>query len=225
VTRRIVFVDIDGTLVTGTSSGSFLAQRLGHVTEVDEAEAAYAAGTIDNHEVCAIDARGWAGTHETQVDAWLEDLPLVDGIDRTVAWCRSHDVVPVLASLAWDPVGAHLARRFGFSDHCGPQLRTTAGIYTGEVSQTFDEYDKRDFALSVCHQLEVDPAHCVAIGDSRSDLPLFDVVGFSIALNASPDARSRASTTLESGSLANVVPLIQPWLASAQFCHAQHNSR
>lgn len=212
----IVFFDIDGTLVTGTSSGSFLAHRLGHAAEVDEAEAAYAAGTLDNHEVCAIDARGWAGAHVAQVAAWLEDLPLIDGIDQTVAWCRSHDLVPVLASLAWDPVGAHLAHRFGFAGHCGPQLRTTAGTYTGEVAQTFDEHDKRDFALSVCHEWGADPSRCVAIGDSRSDLPLFDIVGFSDALNASPDARLRASVTLDSGSLADVVPLIQSWITSSE---------
>jgi len=212
----IVFVDIDGTLVPGTSSGSFLAHRLGHAAEVDQAEARYAAGTLDNHEVCAIDARGWAGAQVAQVAAWLEDLPLIDGIDQTVAWCRSHDLAPVLASLAWDPVGAHLARRFGFAGHCGPQLRTTVGTYTGEVAQTFDEHDKRDFALSVCHEWAVDPAHCVAIGDSRSDLPLFDLVGFSVALNASPDARLEASATLDSGWLADVVPLIQSWITSSE---------
>ena len=164
-----VFFDIDGTLVTGTSSGSFLAQRLGHATEVDEAEARYAAGAIDNHEVCAVDARGWAGTQRTQIDSWLEDLPLIDGIRQTVGWCRSHDLVPVLASLAWEPVGVHLARRFGFAGHCGPQLQMTAGNYTGDVSVSFDEFDKRDFALGVCDALGVASPQC---GERREGLAL-----------------------------------------------------
>ncbi len=213
----VAFFDIDGTLVSGTSSGAFLAQRLGHAAEVDEAEARYAAGAIDNHEVCVVDARGWAGTHQSRVDNWLEELPLIDGIDQTVGWCKSHGLVPVLASLAWEPVGAHLARRFGFSGHCGPQLETTAGIYTGEVAQTFDEFDKRDFALGVCHQLGVEPSRSIAIGDSRSDLPLFEVVGLSIALNGSADARARASTTLDSDSLVEAIPLIRSWMTAAQF--------
>ena len=42
--RQAVFFDIDGTLVPERSSGSFLAERLGHQVELDAAEAAYAAG-------------------------------------------------------------------------------------------------------------------------------------------------------------------------------------
>lgn len=212
----IVFFDIDGTLVTGTSSGSFLAQRFGHAHDVDEAEARYAAGAIDNHEVCAIDARGWAGASVAQVSAWLDDLPLIDGIEEAVDWCRSHDLLPVLASLAWAPVGAHLAQRFGFAAHCGPTLHTADGSYTGDVTTTFDEHDKRDFALSICSQLGVPPSRCVAIGDSRSDLPLFDAVGYSVAFNASHDARAKAATAVDSASIVGVLPPIESWLVQTR---------
>lgn len=138
----IVFFDIDGTLVTGTSSGSFLAQRLGHATDLDDAEAAYAAGTLSNHDVCVIDAKGWAGYKESEVDAWLHDLPLVDGIAETIAWCTAHDITPVLASLAWDVVGTHLADRFGFESHCGPALETAGGHYTGAVAATLEVWSR-----------------------------------------------------------------------------------
>lgn len=43
--QRAVFFDVDGTLVPERSFGSFLAERLGHLVELDVAEAAYAAGT------------------------------------------------------------------------------------------------------------------------------------------------------------------------------------
>ncbi|WP_211324936.1 hypothetical protein [Williamsia limnetica] len=45
ITRGIVFFDIDGTLVPSMSSGSFLAARLGHQSELDHAERRYAAGS------------------------------------------------------------------------------------------------------------------------------------------------------------------------------------
>ncbi len=211
-----MFFDIDGTLVTGTSSGSFIAQRLGHAHEVDKAEARYAAGDIDNHAVCIIDAHGWSGTSAAQVSAWLEDLPLIDGIDEALRWCKSQNLVPMLASLAWDPVGAHLARRFGFAAHCGPKLDTTNATYTGEVAATFDEHDKRDFAITSCRRVGVLPARCIAIGDSRSDLPLFEAVGFSVAFNASPDARAQATTTVDSTSLVDALPPIEEWLLESQ---------
>ena len=207
----IVFFDIDGTLVTGTSSGAFLAQRLGHAREMNKAEADYAAGVIDNDQVCAIDAQGWAGAAQSEIELWLLDLPLVTGIEETVAWCHSRNLLAVVASLAWDVVGAHLAGRFGFADYCGPRLQSSAGRYTGKVDRSFDEFDKRNFALDVCHRTGVSPERCVAIGDSRSDLPLFDVVDFSIALNASADARAKASVSLDSDSITDTTPLISAW--------------
>lgn len=55
----------------------------------------------------------------------------------------------------------------------------------------------------------------VAIGDSRSDLPLFEAVGFSVALNGTRDARAAASTAVDSSSFLaalHAVPelLLQP---------------
>jgi phosphoserine phosphatase len=210
----IVFFDIDGTLVPGTSSGSFLARRLGHVTELDAAEAAYAAGALSNHDVCVIDARGWAGALASEVDDWLDDLPLIDGVVETVLRCQSHNLVPVVASLAWDVVGEYLSRRFGFAAHCGPTLQMKNGRYTGKVTRTFDEYDKRDFALNLCQRYGVEASHCIAIGDSRSDLPLFGAVGHSIAFNGSDRARRTASVSIESRSILDVVPIIETWITN-----------
>jgi phosphoserine phosphatase len=115
--RAILFVDIDGTLVHGGSS-VFLAHQLGHADTVLPADEAYAAGRSRNDEVARIDALGYAGHREDRVQALLERMPLIDGIVDLVSWSRSAGVVPILASLAWDCVGGHLASRFGFAGFC-----------------------------------------------------------------------------------------------------------
>lgn len=212
--RRIVFFDIDGTLVPATSSGSFLAQRLGHREKLDAAEAAYAAGTLSNDEVCHLDARGWAGHRRDAVRNWLTKLPLIDGIAETLSWCRDQAIEPYLATLAWSEVGDHLAQRFGFEGYCGPTLGLVDGIYTGQVECTFDEYQKRDFALRIAAERDVTLARCAAVGDSRSDLPLFEAVGFSVAVNAGPAARSAATTAVDSADLRAIIPALETWLAA-----------
>jgi phosphoserine phosphatase len=54
----------------------------------------------------------------------------------------------------------------------------------------------------------------VAIGDSRSDLPLFAAVGYSVALNATSDARVAARATADGSSfltaLRAVPGLVEP---------------
>ncbi|MCX4679309.1 haloacid dehalogenase-like hydrolase [Streptomyces sp. NBC_01433] len=203
-----VFFDVDGTLVPGTSSSVFLAGFLGHRDELAKAEDAYASGDLDNRQVSELDAKGWAGVSEEQVSGWLDGLPLVSGITETVGWCRRNGLVPVLATLAWSPVGCYLTDRFGFHAFSGPRLETTGNRFTGRVARHFDEYDKRDFALAQARGLGLAPRSCGAIGDSRSDLPLFASVALSVAFNASAGARAAATVTVDGGDLRGVLPAL-----------------
>ncbi|GAA1648428.1 HAD family hydrolase [Actinoplanes couchii] len=208
----VVFFDVDGTLVPRTSSGQHLADRLGHAAVLRDAEAAYAAGTMSNRDVSVVDARGWAGWAPGDVLGFLDSMPLVDGIADTVTWCRDHDLEPVLATLAWDVVGGYLCERFGFGQASGPRLDVAGGRYTGAVAGHFDEYGKRDWARSVAAGHGVELRNCAAVGDSRSDLPLFAEVGLAVAFNASPAAAEAAHVTTEGDDLRAVLPLLASWL-------------
>ncbi|MGV9766366.1 HAD family hydrolase [Micromonospora tulbaghiae] len=168
--RGAVFFDVDGTL-TPTSSGQHLAELVGNAEEIAQIQAGYGAGTLSSDEACVLEARGWAGRAPAEAPAFLESLPLVDGIVETVSWCRAHSLVPVLATLAWDFVGTYLCSRFGFDRACGPRLQIVDGRYSGEVAEQFDEQAKRDFAVRVAADLGVELRHCAAIGDGRSAAP------------------------------------------------------
>jgi phosphoserine phosphatase len=208
--RGLVCFDVDGTLVPGTSSCAWVAAALGHEAELVAAEAAYVAGRMTNQEASIIDARGWAGHAETEIRARLETLPLVEGIAETVAWCHDRGLRPILATLAWTPVGRMLTERFGFAAYCGPVPEAESGRYTGRVAEHLDEYGKRDFALAQ----GVAPERCAAVGDSRSDLPLFAAVGTSIGFNAAPAARAVATHLVDGGDLRAILPLLDAQFSS-----------
>lgn len=211
--RAVLFVDVDGTLVPGISSAVFLARRLGHADQVARAEAAWDAGLVSARQVEELDARGWAGTPEARVREWLAELPLVAGIGDVIRWCRDHDVVPALATLAWRPVGSYLCDAFGFDDCSGPALEVRDGLFTGVARDSCDEFGKRDFAWGVAGRHGLPLSRCAAIGDSRSDLPLFDEVGLAVAFNADRAARAHAGAQIDSGDLADVIPTLERWLA------------
>ena len=213
--RAVVFFDVDGTLVPSTSSGQHLAEFLGHADVVREVEAGYGAGTMTNQEASVLDARGWATWTPAAVGGFLESLPLVDGIAETVRWCRRHGLAPVLATLAWDVVGTNLCDRFGFDRACGPRLEVIDGRYSGQVAEHFDELGKRDFAVSVAAELGVELGRCAAVGDGRSDVPLFGEVGLAIAFNATQAARAAAHVSVDGTDLRAVLPLLDAWLDAA----------
>lgn len=208
-----VFFDVDGTLVPGTSSSQFLAERLGHLVDLAAAEAAYARGERDNRWVSTLDASGWAGHRPEEVRSWLVDLPVVAGIAEVVARCRELALAPYLATLAWSPVGAHLCRTFGFEGSCGPTLVEVGGAYTGEVAQHLDEFGKRDDALRIVRDLGLSASRCAAVGDSRSDLPLFGEAGLAIAFNADAAASAEADVHVVGGDLRAILPHLERWAA------------
>ncbi|HEY8720024.1 HAD family hydrolase [Pengzhenrongella sp.] len=214
--RGAVFFDVDGTLVPGTSSSQHLAARLGHLGSLRDAEDSYAAGTLSNHAVSVLDARGWEGRAPSEVGGWLDELPLVDGIAEVVTWCRAQHLAPVLATLAWEPVGAYLCARFGFDGSCGPRLEIVDGRYSGQVAAHLDEFAKRDYALAEAARLGLDPASCAAIGDSRSDVPLFERVGLAVAFNANAAARAVAHSAVDGDDLRAVLPHLSTWLAGTR---------
>lgn len=207
----IVFFDIDGTLVPSGSSSSYLAGYLGHQRELDAAEDRYARGELSNQQVSEIDAAGWRGARVDDVDLLLEVLPLIPGIDDVLAWCRTQHLEPVLASLAWQPVSSALSRRHGFTASGGPRVGTRGSMYDGTVAEHFDEYDKRDRALELAHRSGVPVSRCAAVGDSRSDIPLFEAVPTSLALNAGAATRAAATDAIDTTDLREILPWLERW--------------
>jgi phosphoserine phosphatase len=65
------------------------------------------------------------------------------------------------------------------------------------------------FVEEWCEQNGYSMNQVAAIGDSRSDVPLFDRAGMSIALNATPDALAVATHVLDTENLRDVLALLQ----------------
>ena len=209
-----VFFDVDGTLVTGKSSGEYLASFLGHSDLVTAAYADWDAGLLDSPSLELLDAKGWAGASRDAVREWLGGLPLVDGIPDVLDWCASHDVLAALATLAWEPVGSYLCEVYGFAASCGPRLECADGHFTGRVAAHFSEFAKRDFARDLAASVELSLDKCAAIGDSKSDVPLFHEVGFAIAFNADEHLTGLADVQLSGNDLRVVLPVLEKWLFS-----------
>lgn len=207
---QLACFDLDGTLVTGTSVSQHLADRLGQSEQMAALERRYAAGEISNSVVAEETATNYRGIPLEKVVAHLSDIPCIRGIDATLAVLGERQIESLLCTVTWNVAAEEFRRRHGFAAVSGTELELEGGIPTGSVRRHFDEWDKLDFVVSHCQAREIDLAHCIAIGDSRSDIPLFRAVGFSIALNATPQAREAASTTLDTEDLTDVLDLI-PW--------------
>lgn len=199
----VVAFDLDGTLLRGTSVTRLLARQLGNAQEIDGLERAFAAGEISNRAIADASAASYVGRTSDEIASVLGSGPWIDGIDDTVRLLRRAGTQVLLATITWRLAAEILQARHGFTAVCGTEVDVSRGV----ISRYFDEHDKLRF-VEWCAARHIPMSDVAAVGDSRSDVPLFGRVGRAVALNATPDARSAATHAIDTGDLRDVLPLL-----------------
>jgi phosphoserine phosphatase len=201
--------DLDGTLILGTTSAAHLARSLGHEAELTAREAAYAEGKFTNHDVAAFDAWHYRGRTVHDVQELLESAPIILGINEVVQELHARNFVSIIATVAWRFVAEWFCQKYSFDGSCGPEIDINAeGIFTGCVRRHFDEWDKLRYVRDSANLFGIPLDRCTAIGDGRSDIPVFGIVGHSIALNAVPAAQRAAYVSVRTRDLRDILPFI-----------------
>jgi phosphoserine phosphatase len=206
----VIVFDLDGTLLRGTTVSLLLAQWLGHAEEMAELERAFHAHEISN-SVVADTSAGWLAGRST-ADAWrvLTDGTWIAGMAETFRALTDAGVSLLLGTITLSFVAEMLRERYGFAAVSGTEMQVNDGVLSGIVTRYFDEHDKLRFVEKWCVQNGFSMSQVAAVGDSRSDVPLFRRAGMSIALNATSDARAAATHTLDTDDLRDVLALLQP---------------
>ncbi|WP_411277169.1 HAD family hydrolase [Gaiella sp.] len=198
---RLVVSDMDGTLVTGTTACTHLGAWIGHAA-IEDLEERFVRGGISDREVAEDYAPFYKGIALADAVEVMSRISSIDDIGLGVAMLRQRSVEAFIATVSWSFAARALADLWGFSQVCGAdlELARASGLFTGRVSRHFEPEEKVAFVAEHCRRAGIGMEQVVAIGDGRSDLPLFKAVGFSVALNASSDARAAASIAVEEAS-------------------------
>ena len=103
-----------------------------------------------------------------------------------------------------------LVREYGLDGYAGAALGEDNGRFTGQVERHIEESEKIAHVRAFAARHGFDLQQCVAVGDSRSDIPLFRNVGLAITLNATAPARAAADVRLDTDDLTDILPHIVP---------------
>jgi phosphoserine phosphatase len=205
----VVVFDLDGTLLRGTSVSLMLAEWLGRTREIAELEQAFHAHEISNSVVADVSAGWFAGQHTAGVWRVLAEGPWIAGMADTFQALTASGASILLGTITWRFAAEMLREPHGFAAISGTEMQTADGVLSGVVSRYFDEHDKVRFVEEWCAQSGYSMSQVAAVGDSRSDVPLFHRAGLSIALNATPDAREVATHALDTEDLRDILALLQ----------------
>jgi phosphoserine phosphatase len=205
---RAVAFDLDGTLLRGTTVAICLAGRAGREEELRALESRFVRGEISNGVIADASASWLVGCSLEELESalWAEDW--IAGIRETVDAVHAAGAEAIVATITWRHAAEAVARRFGFDAACGTGMHADAERLSGTVSAYFDEADKATFVEEHCRARGIGMDEVAAVGDSRSDIPLFGRVGLAIALNPTPEARRAAHVSLDTDDLRDVLPLL-----------------
>lgn len=187
-------LDLDGTLLHGTTANLEIARARGDLDELLAMEAAFAAGTMTTHEFSVELRRIWHDLTAAEVADIVAASPWLEGIAEVCDDIRERGERTMLITMSpnffADAVLGHgvdvvHAARF-------PPLPFTLDL---DPAGILTPADKVRLVVDELAALGLDTRACVAYGDSLSDEPLFRMLQHTVGVNPSPALAELAATT------------------------------
>ena len=208
----LVCFDMDGVLTKLRSSWCWVHQCF----EVDNEPAyqAYCNGEIDESEFMRRDIGLWTAKNPKvtidEIAKLFQNMPLIDGIQETIACLRDNGIRSVIVSGGIDKAAQLIKTEFGFDDFAADEICSNPdGTLTGEGKLIVDLKDKGINVRHFIKKYDTVPERTVSIGNSFTDIPMFKNSGMSIAFNPTDPYTSDAATyTVVSDNIADVLDYI-----------------
>jgi phosphoserine phosphatase len=208
----LVAFDMDGVLLDHTSSWTWVHDKYG--VNNDESLMEFLGGKINEKEFMRRDVALWKNidpdVNIRDISVRLKDVPLISGIQETVAALRWNGIVSVIISGGIDIAAKMLFEEFGFDDYAANALETDSnGRLTGEGMINVDLTDKGKKLIEFTERFGTVPERTVSIGNSCTDIKMFENSGLSIAFNPIDDVTAAsADRVVRSDNISDVLGII-----------------
>jgi phosphoserine phosphatase len=214
---KLVIFDLDGTLTQEPSIWKYIHLRLGKwYGFIEKYNAKFLAGGISYKELCELEAQTWKGMRVAELLGIVKTVPFHPGVDELIDYLKHKGLKVTMISSGLSILSNWVHQRYGFDYSVSNGLLHENGILTGKVRiQVY--YDKKaEWVKKILKQFGMMPEEVIAIGDSKGDIDMFQMVGFSIAFNSScKELDQMASVCIQSRNLADIISKL-PLLLDAE---------
>jgi phosphoserine phosphatase len=206
---RLALLDLDGTLKQERDPYVYLHRCLGTEAQSQEFFRMGLAGEISYAEWLRRDVQLWAGQPLERLRSLFRDSPYLPGGPELLRALKRADVYVALISTGLSLHAEMVRAEFGLDCAVANEALVADGRLTGEVRERLPEGGKGAVADQLMAQMGVASPAVLAIGDSSSDIALFERAGLSVAVQPSSDqVRAAADIVLEAPDLRPLLPLL-----------------
>jgi len=204
---QLVIFDLDGTLTQERSIWEYIHKQLGKwYGFAEEYQNQFLAGNISYEEFCERDAEVWKGMKVEELLEIVKTVPFHPGVEALINHLKQKGLKLSMVSSGLSLLTNWVHDKYGFHYSVSNDLLHENRILTGKVKiQVY--YDKKaEWVEKILKQFEVNPKEVIAIGDSKGDIDMFQMVGFSIAFNSScKELDQIADICIQSQNLADII--------------------
>ena len=209
---KLALFDLDGTLKQVRDPYVYLHRRLGTWEQSQEFFQLGTEGKISYAEWLRRDAELWAGQPVERIIALFRANPYVPGAGAVLRALKQASVTVALISTGLTLHAELVRAKFGLDYAFANEVLVADGRLTGEAVERVPEGSKGAIADQLMVELGVNSDTLLAIGDSTSDIALFERAGVSVAVNPSSDeVRAAADIVLEEPDLRPLLPRLVEW--------------
>ena len=211
---RLAVFDMDGVLIDHTSSWTWVHDKMG--VDNEDAFRLFKKGMITEEEFIRRDIALWINKYPNinicDIINALHDMPLISGIQETVAALSDAGIRSVIISGGIDKAAEMIASEYKFDGHAGNTILTYEdGRLTGEGAVNVDLSDKGIMTRMFMNRYNAAKEETVAIGNSYTDVKMLEAAGLAIAFNpVDDDVIKVADHVVRSKNLSDILDLIFP---------------
>jgi phosphoserine phosphatase len=204
---KLVIFDLDGTLTQDRSIWEYIHRHLGKWYGFAEAyQNQFLAGKISYEEFCELDAQVWKGMKVDELSEIVKTVPFHPGVDKLIGFLKKRGLKLAMVSSGLSLLSNWVLQKYGFDYSVSNDLLHENGVLTGKVKIQVYFDQKAEWVKKILKQFEVKPEEVIAIGDSKGDMDMFQMVGFSVAFNSScKDLDQIANVCIQSQNLKDII--------------------
>lgn len=208
---KLALFDLDGTLTKERSAWEYIHRCLGvWEGQAEKFQEAFWRGEISYPTFCQLDAAIWRGLEVGQIEKFLQNIPLQDGIDDFLEYLRSKRVKLGIISSGLSLLANYLKKKYGFDYAVANELEIADGRLTGKIRINVFYDRKKEWVEDAMRKFSVRGEEIMAIGDSHGDIDMLQMVGLPIAFNSSSnDLIKIAKIFVKSSDLRDLIPLLK----------------
>jgi len=205
---KLVIFDLDGTLTKERSIWEYIHIQLGKwYGFAEEYQNQFLAGKISYEEFCKNDAEVWKGMKVREVLEIVKTVPFHPGTEELISHLKQRGLKLSMVSSGLSVLSNWVHQKFGFDYSVSNDLLHENGVLSGGVRIRVHYDKKAEWVEKILKQFGATPEEAVAIGDSKGDINMFQMVGFSISFNSScSDLDKIASVCIQSQNLVDIIP-------------------